>query len=147
MHCLLSSYTKYEVWNAKICTIFHSYELCICGVYIHRSLYPRSPGINPLQIVWDNCISVSLSPFSSKDLKKVVCRVCVQLFATHGLYPTLLFCPLHFPGKNSGMGWHLLLQGDLPYPGIKPMSSALAGRFFTSRAIWISGVPNLFQGN
>lgn len=56
MHCLWSSYTKYAVWNAKICIIFHSYELCICGVHIHRSLYPRSPGICPLQIVWDNCI-------------------------------------------------------------------------------------------
>ena len=147
MQCLWSSYAKYAVWNAKICTIFHSYELCIYGVYIHRSLYPRSPGICPLQIVWDNCILVSLSPFSPKDLKKVVCPVCVQLFATHGLYPALLFYPLHFPGKNTGMDCHFLLQGDLPYPGIKPMSSALVGGFLTSRAIWISGVPNLFLGN
>ena len=27
-----------------------------------------------------------------------------------------------FPGKNIGMGCHFLLQGDLPDPGIKPMS-------------------------
>ena len=59
--------------------IFQSYELCICGLYIHRSLYPRSPGTCLLQILWDNCISVSLSPFSPKELKKVVCCVCVRL--------------------------------------------------------------------
>ena len=30
-----------------------------------------------------------------------------------------------FPGKNAGVGCHFLLQGDLPEPGIEPMSPAL----------------------
>ena len=30
-----------------------------------------------------------------------------------------------FPGKNTGVGCHFLLQGDLPNPGIEPMSLAL----------------------
>ena len=38
------------------------------------------------------------------------------------------------PGKNTGMGWHFLLQ-DIPDPGIEPRSSCIAGRFFT---IWIT---------
>ena len=25
--------------------------------------------------------------------------------------PTRLFCPLDFPGKNTGVGYHVLLQG------------------------------------
>ena len=29
------------------------------------------------------------------------------------------------PGKNTGVGWHALLQGNLPSPGIKPRSPAL----------------------
>ena len=29
------------------------------------------------------------------------------------------------PGKNTGMGCHFLLQGNLPNPGIKPRSPAL----------------------
>ena len=29
------------------------------------------------------------------------------------------------PGKNSGVGCHFLLHGDLPNPGIKLMSPAL----------------------
>ena len=37
-----------------------------------------------------------------------------------------------FPGKNPGVGCHVLLQGIFPNPGIEPVSLALAGRFFTS---------------
>ena len=29
----------------------------------------------------------------------------------HGLYPSRLLCPWDFPGKNTGMGCHFLLQG------------------------------------
>ena len=42
-------------------------------------------------------------------------------------------------GKNTGMGCHSLLQGDLPDPGIEPaslISPALAGGFFTTSATW-----------
>ena len=35
----------------------------------------------------------------------------VQLFATHGLLPTRLLCPCDFLGKNTGVGYHFLLQG------------------------------------
>ena len=45
------------------------------------------------------------------------------------------------PGKNTGVGCHALLQGNLPHPGIKsgsPASPALAGRFFTTSANWES---------
>ena len=63
-----------------------------------------------------------------------VCVVVVvqllQLFATHGLQASRLLCSWDFPGKNTGMGWHFLLQeiclfklvfffwGDL-YPGVE----------------------------
>ena len=42
--------------------------------------------------------------------------------------------PEFFPGKNTRVGCHFLLQGNLPNPGIEPMSPvspALAGGFFT----------------
>ena len=50
-----------------------------------------------------------------------------------------LLCPLDNPGKNTGVSCHALPQGDLPNPGIKPMSlisPALANLFFTTRATW-----------
>ena len=37
----------------------------------------------------------------------------------------------HFSGKNNGVGCHFLLQRIFPDAGIKPMSPALADRFFT----------------
>ena len=39
-----------------------------------------------------------------------------------------------FPDKNTGVGCYLIFPspGDLPHPGIKPESPALAGRFFTT---------------
>ena len=44
--------------------------------------------------------------------------------------------PWDSPGKNTGVGCHALLQGDLSDPGIKPTSPALAGKFFTTEPIW-----------
>ena len=36
-----------------------------------------------------------------------------------------LLCPRNSPNKNTGVGCHFLLQGDLPDQGIKPRSPAL----------------------
>ena len=36
-----------------------------------------------------------------------------------------MVCPWDSPGKNTGVGCHSLLQGNLPNPGIKPRSPAL----------------------
>ena len=52
------------------------------------------------------------------------------------------FCPWDFPGS----GLPCLLSGDLPDPGLKPMSfvsPALAGRFFTTA---LSGKPPMNTG-
>ena len=46
-----------------------------------------------------------------------------------------LFCPWDFPGKNTGVGLPFPPPGDLPDPGIKPVSlasPALADRFITT---------------
>jgi len=37
-----------------------------------------------------------------------------------GLYPASLLCPWDFPGKNTGMGCHFLLQGIFPTQGLNP---------------------------
>ena len=43
------------------------------------------------------------------------------------------------PGKNTGVGCHAILQGNLPDPRIEFMSltsAALANGFFTTTAAW-----------
>ena len=57
-------------------------------------------------------------------------------------------CPRNFPGKNIGVGCHLLLQGIFLTQGSNPhlfTSPALAGRFFTTRTIWEA--PTVFIKN
>ena len=58
----------------------------------------------------------------------------VQLFAI--LWAIAHLAPLYmdFPGKNTGVGCHFFLQGDLPDPGIKLTPPALAGGFLTTEA-------------
>ena len=62
-------------------------------------------------------------------VKVLVLQLCLTLCD-----PRLL-CPWDFPGKNTGVGCHFLLQGSLPDPWIKPaspVSPAWAGKFFTT---------------
>ena len=60
---------------------------------------------------------------------------------SHGLQPAKLLCPWEFPGKNTGVGCHSLLQGIFPTQGIKPASPALAGGFFTSEPPGMAHLP------
>ena len=51
----------------------------------------------------------------------------------------MLLGPWDYPDKNNGVGCHFLPQGNLPDPGIEPaslISSALAGKFFTTSTTW-----------
>ena len=55
------------------------------------------------------------------------------------------FCPWDFPGKNTGVGFQKEVgpsPGDLPYPGLEPLSPVLAGRFFTSKPPDVSNLSH-----
>ena len=78
---------------------------------------------------------------------------CVRLFVTPTDY-TLSGSSVHgdSPGKNTGVGCHALLQGDLPSPGIEPRSSALQADSLppgSPRKLQNTGVGSLslLQGN
>ena len=51
-------------------------------------------------------------------------------FVPHGLSPTKLLCPWDCPGKKYYSGLPLPSPKALANPGIEPMSSVLAGRYF-----------------
>ena len=46
-----------------------------------------------------------------------VCLLSCVCLWPHGLQPTRLFCPWDFPGKNTGVGYHFLLQRIFPTQG------------------------------
>ena len=59
--------------------------------------------------------------------------------------PTGLLCPWDFPGKNTRVGFHFLLQGIFLTQGLNlsPVSPALAGGFFITAP---PGKPHRFGG-
>ena len=73
-----------------------------------------------------------------------MCCVCVYVsqsvmsdsLQSHGLYVTHQ-APLsmEFPSQEFWSGLPFSSPGDLPYPGVKPTSSALAGGFFTTEPL------------
>ena len=72
----------------------------------------------------------------------------VDSLRPHELYPTRLPYPWDSRGKNTGVGCHFFLQGNLPDPGIKilsPGSPALVGRLFPTeppgKPLFISVIP------
>ena len=47
-------------------------------------------------------------------------KLCVILWCPHGWWPTRLLCSWDFPGKNTGVDCHFLLQGIFQTRGLNP---------------------------
>ena len=83
----------------------------------------RRHGFNP----WSRKIPQATATKPARE-----CSVVSNSSRPHGLQPARFLCPWDSPGKNPGVGGHVLLQGNLPHPGtipVSPVSPALAGGF------------------
>ena len=58
------------------------------------------------------------------------CSVVSDSLQPYGLQPARNPCPWDFPGKNTDSGLPFPPSGDLPDPGIEPVSPEFAGNFF-----------------
>ena len=75
--------------------------------------------------------------------RKVPRTVIISLFShqlsptlrPHELKPTRFLCLWNFPGKNTEVGCHFLVQGIFPTQGLEHVSPGLAGRFFTTEPL------------
>ena len=67
-----------------------------------------------------------------------VTSVVSDFLRPHGLQPARLLCPWDSPGKNPGVGCHVLLQGIFPTQGLSLgfIALALAAGFFTISTTW-----------
>ena len=65
---------------------------------------------------------------------------CPTLCDPHGLQPTRLLCPWNFPGKNTGVGSHSLLQGILltqeSNPGLRHCRQILCRLSHQASQLW-----------
>ena len=50
----------------------------------------------------------------------LIAESCPTLLQLQGLYPTRFLYPWNFPGKDTGVGCHFLLQGIFPTQGLNP---------------------------
>ena len=68
-----------------------------------------------------------------------VCSVVSDTLRPHGLEPARLLCPWDFPGKNTEVGCHFLLQGIFPTQRIEPASPASPAFQVDSLPLWQRG--------
>ena len=61
-----------------------------------------------------------LTPVVSKACCCCCLVSCVRHFVTPRIVACQVLCPWNFPGKNTGVGSHSLLQGIFPTKGLKP---------------------------
>ena len=80
---------------------------------MHASLWGSLPFLSTLGRPF--CLNLSACLFSRVRLSAIPWTVA---------YQDRLLCPWNFPGRNTGVGCHFLLQRDLSHPGIQPTSSA-----------------------
>ena len=105
-------FPRQEYWNGLL---FPS-----PGDLPHPGIKPQSPtlqppgkmlkhaGVSGIQIIC-KCKQLQNQLLSAQS--------CLTLLRFHGLYPARLLCPWYFPGKNTGVGCHFLLQ-VLPSPSL-----------------------------
>ena len=60
----------------------------------------------------------------------------VRPSATPGLQPSRLLCPWDFPGENTGMGCHFLLQGIFPTQGSNLLHLCTGRQILCHYATW-----------
>ena len=68
-----------------------------------------------------------------------MCSVVCDSLRPHGLQPARILCLGDAPGKNTGVGCHFLLPGNLPVPGIEHRSPTLQADSLPSEPL---GKPN-----
>ena len=109
------------------------YRLIFLNVSLLNMFSPPPPHSNTFFSSWKNFW------FEMWELHSIVNQLCinhfscVQLFATPWTVATRLLCSWDFPGKNTGVECHFLLQGIFPTQGSNQVfcGSCITCRFFT----------------
>ena len=117
------SFPTYQLCNLNNATYsFCASVVCFCFFFFKMKVKLPSPN----SVWYSVCVCVRVRVY-------VQCVLSCLLFVTPWIVAHHSPCPWNFPGKNTGVGCHFLLQGIFPTQGpASPASPALAGRFFTT---------------
>ena len=76
---------------------------------------------NKQKLSWNFHCSVERQTINKSQAMCVLCCLVVSnSLWPHRLQPARLLCPWNFPGKDTGVGCHALLQGIFPTQGSNP---------------------------
>ena len=153
-----------EVYTIRKTSVQLSHLVMSDSLRPHRLQHIRPPGPPPAPGVYSNSCPLSwwwhiyillhlnitlqkhfspdFSTLPSNSSKFIVCvcvlvtQSCPTLCDPMDLQPARLFCPWNFPGKDTGVGCHFLLQGIFQ-PRDQTWVSSIAGRCFT---VWATSL-------
>ena len=114
------------IWPSHVVMLFLSLLTCLMGI------------INPVLLASQECCEVKLGLIVKYSLQILKCCLGMCVLVAQSCLtlcnPMLarFLCPWSSPGKNTGVGCQFLLLEIFLTQGLKPRSSALAGRFFTT---------------
>ena len=113
------------MWAIKCCVTFC--DIVIVYANINWFIFSVVVGLPPqrgfLKLILKHAAFISRSYFLNFLITikwKCYCSVVSNSLQPHGLWPARLLCPWNFPGKNTGVGCHSLLQGIFPTQGSNP---------------------------
>ena len=100
----------------------HAYRSCCTVACAHAASPPHQPlsRLESLQRAFCIAHPVTGPAASSICPHHVSHSVVSNTLQLHGQQPTRLLCPWDFPGKNTGVGCHSLLQGIFVTQGSNP---------------------------
>ena len=88
-----------------------------CKITLHPVLGRTEGKSSAMGRINVTCSKASLKYRTRNEVVFVSCSVVPDALQPHGLHPTRLLCPWDFPGKDTGVGCHFLLQRILPTQG------------------------------
>ena len=122
-------------WFEHLCLLMHS--------FIHtKGMQKTTPTwIQPVECTKQACVPPRHRPAASVHLELEAVRAClvalvVSDFATLWTVACQASLSMGFSRQEYWSGLPFPPPGDLPDPGIKPISPALAGVFFTTSTTW-----------
>ena len=108
--------------SQSLVIIYNFFDLSPCQLSINTCYFSESITFYFIEVT--RHLKRLLYWIYERKKKSEVTQSCPTLLP-HGLYPTRLLRPWDSPGKNTGVGCHFLLQGNLPDPRIELESPAL----------------------
>ena len=91
-----------------------------CKITLHPVLGRTEGKSSAMGRINVTCYKASFKYRTRNEVVFVCCSIVPDALQPHGLHPTRLLCPWDFPGKDTGVGCHFLLQEIFPAQELNP---------------------------